>query len=113
VRPDIAKGVKTLDDFNAFMRDISKDVVETLLEGELTDHLGYEKHDQKAKETENARGPHPLKLIQPEMKFLALHPFLENSNELLRSQVPQGAMRPELVVVPAPLLNLFFRVFHR
>jgi len=50
-----AKGVKTLDDFNAFMRDISKDVVETLLEGELTDHLGYEKHDQKAKETENAR----------------------------------------------------------
>ncbi len=49
------KGVKTLEDFNAFMREISKDVVETLLEGELTDHLGYEKHDQKAKATENAR----------------------------------------------------------
>lgn len=41
------KGVKSLDDFNAFMRDISKEVVETLLEGELTDHLGFEKHDQK------------------------------------------------------------------
>ena len=49
------KGVKSLDDFNAFMRDISKEVVETLLEGELTDHLGYEKHDQKAKATDNAR----------------------------------------------------------
>ena len=41
------KGVKNLDDFNAFMRDLSKDVVETLLEGELTEfsclmnkHLG-------------------------------------------------------------------------
>jgi len=42
------KGVKDLDDFNAFMRDVNKDVVETLLEGELTDHLGFEKHDQKA-----------------------------------------------------------------
>ena len=30
------KGVKSLDDFNAFMRDISKGVVETLLDGELT-----------------------------------------------------------------------------
>ncbi|MCK4431715.1 MAG: hypothetical protein KAW19_10505 [Candidatus Aminicenantes bacterium] len=34
------KGVKNLDDFNTFMRDVSKDVVETLLEEELTDHLG-------------------------------------------------------------------------
>lgn len=50
-----AKGVKSLDDFNAFMRDISKNVVETILDGELTDHLGYEKHDQKAKTTDNAR----------------------------------------------------------
>ena len=33
------KGIKDLDDFNAFMREVSKDVVETLLEDELTDHL--------------------------------------------------------------------------
>jgi len=46
-KPLKEKGVKDLDDFNAFMRDISKDFVETLLEEELTDHLGFEKHDQK------------------------------------------------------------------
>lgn len=28
------KGVKSLDDFNAFMREVSRDVVETLLDGE-------------------------------------------------------------------------------
>ena len=39
------KGVKSLDDFNAFMRDVSKDVIETLLDEELTDHLGFEKYD--------------------------------------------------------------------
>ena len=46
------KGVKSLDDFNAFMREVSKEVVETILDGELTDHLGYEKHDQKTKSTD-------------------------------------------------------------
>ena len=30
------KSVKSLEDFNAFMREVSKDVVEILLEGELT-----------------------------------------------------------------------------
>jgi hypothetical protein len=47
-------GVKSLDDFNAFKREISKKVVETLLEGGLTDHLGYEKHDRKAKAAANS-----------------------------------------------------------
>jgi len=43
------KGVKSLEDFNAFRREVSKDVVETLLKGELTKHLGFEKYEHKAK----------------------------------------------------------------
>jgi transposase-like protein len=39
------------------MREVSKEVVETLLDGELTDHLGYEKYDQKMTS--------PLALCQP------------------------------------------------
>jgi putative transposase len=58
------KGVKSLDDFNAFMRDVSKEVVETLLEGELTDHLGFEKHDQKAKTTDNTRNGYTPKTVK-------------------------------------------------
>jgi transposase-like protein len=58
------KGVKSLDDFNAFMREVSKEVVETLLEGELTDHLGYEKHDQKTKATDNARNGFTPKTVK-------------------------------------------------
>ena len=49
------KGVKSLDDFNAFMREVNKDMVETLLEGELTDHLGFEKYSQKTKVSDNVR----------------------------------------------------------
>jgi len=58
------KGVKSPDDFSAFMREVSKDVIETLLEGELTDHLGFEKYDQKTKATDNARNGYTPKTIK-------------------------------------------------
>lgn len=58
------KGVKNLDDFNAFMKDVSKDVVETLLEGELTDHLGFERYDQKAKTIDNSRNGYTPKTVK-------------------------------------------------
>ena len=58
------KGVKSLDDYNAFMREVSKEVVETILDGELTDHLGYEKHDQKTKSTDNARNGFTPKTVK-------------------------------------------------
>ena len=58
------KGARSLDDFNTFMREVSKEVVETILDGELTDHLGYEKHDQKTKSTENARNGFTPKTVK-------------------------------------------------
>jgi len=52
------------EDINAFMREVSKDVVETLLEEELTDHLGFEKYDHKAKTINNFRNGHTPKTIK-------------------------------------------------
>jgi transposase-like protein len=46
------------------MRDISKNVVETILDGKLTDHLGYEKHDPTAKTTDNARNGFTPKILK-------------------------------------------------
>ncbi len=66
------KGVKSLDDFNAFMREVSKEVVETLLEGELTDHLGYEKHNQKAKAADNARNGFTPKTVKSKFGEISL-----------------------------------------
>jgi putative transposase len=54
------------------MRDVSKEVVETLLEGELTNHLGYEKHDQKAKTTENARNGYTPKTVKSKFGEIGL-----------------------------------------
>ena len=58
------KNIKSLDEFNDFMRAISKDVLESLLDGENTDFLGYEKYDQEAKETDNSRNGHSTKKVQ-------------------------------------------------
>jgi putative transposase len=66
------KGVKDLDDFNAFMREVSKDVVETLLEEELTDHLGFEKHDQKAKTIDNSRNGYTPKTVKSKFGQIGL-----------------------------------------
>ena len=66
------KGVKSLDDFNTFMREVSKEVVETLLEGELTDHLGFEKHDQKAKVTDNTRNGYTPKTVKSKFSEIDL-----------------------------------------
>ncbi|MGD8540063.1 MAG: IS256 family transposase [Candidatus Aminicenantes bacterium] len=66
------KGVKSLDDFNAFMRDVSKDVIETLLEEELTDHLGFEKHDQKAKTIDNSRNGYTPKTVKSKFGEIGL-----------------------------------------
>jgi putative transposase len=58
------KKIKSLDDFNAFMRDISKEVLETLFDGEMSEFLGYEKYDHKSKETENSRNGNSQKQVK-------------------------------------------------
>jgi putative transposase len=66
------KGVKNLDDFNEFMRGISKDVIETLLDEELTDHLGFEKYDQKSKVIDNSRNGYTPKTVKSKFGEIGL-----------------------------------------
>jgi len=58
------KGFKSLEDFNAFMCEVSKYEVETLLESELTDRLGFEKCGQKTKATDNVRNGYTPKTVK-------------------------------------------------
>ena len=47
--------VKSINDFNDLIKQMSKEFIETLLEGEMTDFLGYGRYDQSNKRTSNAR----------------------------------------------------------
>ncbi len=46
---ELAKGLKTEADLNQFSRMLTKLTVETALNAELTDHLGYEKNASKSR----------------------------------------------------------------
>ncbi|MCT8829624.1 transposase, partial [Glaesserella parasuis] len=51
---EFAKNLKTPEDLNQFSRMFKKITVEAALNGELTDHLGYEKHQpRKGKNAHN------------------------------------------------------------
>ena len=58
------KEIKDLNGFNDFMKEISKEVLETLFDGEITDYLGYERYDQKSKGIDNSRNGYNKKEVQ-------------------------------------------------
>jgi len=41
-----ANDIKTTEDLQALLRDMTKEMIDTIYEGELTAHLGYERHAQ-------------------------------------------------------------------
>lgn len=60
---ELAKDIKTEADLNALSRELLKLTVETALNAELTDHLGYEKHASSVGERGNSRnGSTPKRL---------------------------------------------------
>ena len=52
---EFAKDIKTQHDLNDFSKMLTKLTVETALNAESTEHLGYEKHQNSPEGTQNAR----------------------------------------------------------
>ena len=67
------KNVKTLDDFNSLMGELSREVMESLLEGEMTDFLGYAKYDHKARTIDNSRNGFSSKQVKSNFGKVALN----------------------------------------
>ncbi len=53
----VAGEFKSEADFEAFTKALRKQFGESTLEGELDDHLGYEKHSARGNGTDNSRNP--------------------------------------------------------
>jgi transposase-like protein len=58
------KNIKSLDESKDLMRVISKDVLESLLDGEITEFLGYEKYVQEEKKTDGSRDGHTTRGVR-------------------------------------------------
>lgn len=56
--------ISSTDDFNELMKNISKEIIEAIYDGEITSLLGYEKHDYSKKQTDNNRNGYSKKNVQ-------------------------------------------------
>ena len=80
-----AKNIKTEADLNEFRRMLTKITVETALNAELDDHLGFDRHEQS--NTDNSRNGYTSKTLQTE----------EGQFELDTSRDRAGSFEPQLV----------------
>jgi len=62
--PDLFKGFKNMHELSGFMDSLFKRGVEKMLEIELSDHLGYEKHSPDGNGSGNSRNGKSRKLIK-------------------------------------------------
>ncbi len=80
-----AKNIKTEQDLNEFSQMLRKITIETALNAELDDHLGYGRHEKS--KAQNSRNGHGSKNLQTE----------DGTFELNTPRDRQGSFEPELV----------------
>jgi putative transposase len=66
--------IKDLAGLQELMRDMTKDVIEALYEGEMTEHLGYERHDQNNTNENNSSNGKGKKNVQSALGEIELNP---------------------------------------
>jgi len=59
----VVKNLKTTKDVQEFVKSITKDVVQRMLNEEMNQHLGYEKHASQGKKSGNSRNGYSFKKV--------------------------------------------------
>ena len=59
----MAGKITTTEDLQSIIRDMTKEIIDVLYDGELEAHLGYKKHDVKSKKKTNSRNGHSSKTV--------------------------------------------------
>ncbi|MFU8797816.1 MAG: transposase, partial [Gammaproteobacteria bacterium] len=69
---EIAKSCRTQEDFTDLFKQLKQRGLEAILNGELTEHLGYDKHQKNEGRRSNNRNGYSQKTIQTEQGDLEL-----------------------------------------
>ena len=84
---ELTKGCKIQEDFNDLFRALKKRGLEAALSGELTDHLGFDKHARAQERKTNSRNGYSKKTVQ-------------SANGSLELDIPrdrQGDFEPQII----------------
>lgn len=84
------KEVKNLVDFNRLIGELSKEMIETILQGEQSDFLGYEKYDHQGKITRNSRNGFSGKTVNSTFGPMELKVPRDRNGEFEPQLVPKG-----------------------
>ena len=57
-------GVKTMEDVHAFVKMLTAETIQSAVDAELENELGYSKYDYKNKQTDNSRNGYSQKTVQ-------------------------------------------------
>lgn len=97
---ELAKGLKTEADLNAFSRMLTKLTVETALNAELTDHLGHEKNAPKT--GSNTRNGYSSKTLLCDVQWHTYFGHISRSVECPLLAVSEerkvGLKKPRIIV---------------
>jgi putative transposase len=92
---ELAKDIKTQTDFKDMTRELMKAVLETALNAELNDHLGYDKHVKSDARKSNTRNGNSSKTLKGDHGELAINVPRDRDSSFTPQIVPKGKTRIE------------------
>ncbi len=92
---ELAKSVKTQKDLSDITGQLMKVVLETALNAEMDDHLGYERHEKSETRKSNTRNGYSRKTIKGEKGEVELQVPRDRSASFEPQVIPKGKTRLE------------------
>lgn len=90
---ELAKNIKTQDDLAAVSRQLVKMTVETALNAEMEDHLGYSKHASKGRNSGNSRNGYSPKTLKGQMGEVEITTPRDRNSSFEPQLIPKGQTR--------------------
>ena len=87
------KNLRTIEDVNGFIKDLVGPTLQRLLEAEMTNHLGYEKHDNTGDRSGNARNGYSKKTMQTKQGAVELDIPRDRNATFEPEIIPKGSTR--------------------
>jgi putative transposase len=92
---DLAKGVKTQKDLSKLVGQLMKTVIETALNSELDEHLGYEKNDKSDTRKDNTRNGYSPKTIKGDLGEIEIQNPRDRESNFEPQLIPKNKTRLE------------------
>jgi transposase-like protein len=99
--------IKTTDDIQRALKDMFAETLQAMLEAEMDHHLGYEKHDDKNKQTTNRRNGHGTKSVRSDYGEVAIDVPRDRDGEF--EPVIVGKRQRNITGIEEQILALYAR----